>query len=84
MAGHGPIGEAPGLQDEEFSSGRSAVRIASVAAMAGVLFGYDSAVINGAVKAIEAQFHINDFTLGVAVASALLGAAFGAVTARRR
>jgi MFS transporter, SP family, sugar:H+ symporter len=83
MAGHGPIGEAPGLRDEEFSSGRSAVRIASVAAMAGLLFGYDSAVINGAVKAIQAQFHINDFTLGVAVASALLGAAFGAVTAGR-
>ncbi|MUL49643.1 sugar porter family MFS transporter [Mycobacterium sp. CBMA293] len=81
---HGPIGdEASAIFDDEFDSGRSAVRIASVAALGGLLFGYDSAVINGAVKSIQEHFLIDDRTLGLAVASALLGAAVGAMTAGR-
>ncbi len=84
MAGQGPVEQVgAGSADEEFSSGRSAVRIASVAALGGLLFGYDSAVINGAVAAIQDQFGIGDAVLGFAVASALLGAAVGAVTAGR-
>ncbi len=80
---HGPIGDDTSaiFDDEEFASGRSAVRIASVAALGGLLFGYDSAVINGAVSAIEVQFGIGGFKLGFAVAAALLGAALGAMTA---
>ncbi|MBV9516084.1 MAG: sugar porter family MFS transporter [Mycobacteriaceae bacterium] len=69
--------------DDEFASGRSAVRIASVAALGGLLFGYDSAVINGAVDSIQKHFAIDNAALGFAVASALLGAALGAVTAGR-
>jgi SP family sugar:H+ symporter-like MFS transporter len=65
------------------SSVRNAVRVASVAALGGLLFGYDSAVINGAVGAIQDEFHISDAALGFAVAAALLGAAVGAVTAGR-
>ena len=84
MAGHGPVDDSPSVfEDDDFVSGRSAVRIASVAALGGLLFGYDSAVINGAVKSIQEHFHINDASLGFAVASALLGAALGAVTAGR-
>jgi MFS family permease len=48
-----------------------------------LLFGYDSAVINGAVQAIQDDFGINNASLGFAVASALLGAAAGAMTAGR-
>jgi sugar porter (SP) family MFS transporter len=59
------------------------VRIASVAALGGLLFGYDSAVINGAVASIQGHFGIGDASLGFAVASALLGAAAGAMTAGR-
>ena len=82
---HGPVhGGTPSSNDDEhFSSGRSAVRIASVAALGGLLFGYDSAVINGAVDAIQGHFAIDNATLGFAVASALLGAAVGALTAGR-
>jgi SP family sugar:H+ symporter-like MFS transporter len=69
--------------DSETSSGRSAVKIASVAALGGFLFGYDSAVINGAVSAIGDQFDVSSGVLGFAVASALLGAAAGALTAGR-
>jgi SP family sugar:H+ symporter-like MFS transporter len=59
--------------------GRVAV-IAGTAALGGFLFGYDSAVINGAVTAIQAEFSLSAGELGFTVASALLGAAVGAWT----
>ncbi|NLI85192.1 MAG: sugar porter family MFS transporter [Propionibacterium sp.] len=59
-------------------TGGSVVLIASVAALAGFLFGYDSAVINGATEAIRSQFGVGPGPLGFAVASALIGAALGA------
>jgi len=86
MAGQGgPVGDSPEIfaEGQEFNSGGSAVKIASVAALGGLLFGYDSAVINGAVSSIEKTFNIGSATLGFAVASALLGAALGAMTAGR-
>ena len=57
--------------------------MATVAALGGFLFGYDSAVINGAVSAIGEVFNVESTTLGFAVASALLGAAAGAMLAGR-
>lgn len=54
------------------------LRITIVAAFGGFLFGYDSAVINGAVSAIQEEFGVAPGPLGFAVASALLGAAAGA------
>lgn len=83
---HGPVGgdDASFLDDDSgFSSGRTAVRIAAVAALGGLLFGYDSAVINGAVSSIQEDFGIGNAELGFAVASALLGAAADAMTAGR-
>jgi sugar porter (SP) family MFS transporter len=83
MAGQGPPVDdsSSAITDEDFSSGRTAIRIASVAALGGLLFGYDSAVINGAVDSIQEDFGIGNAELGFAVASALLGAAAGAMTA---
>src|SRR6478752_1774281 len=83
MAGQGPpVDDSSSvISDEDFSSGGTAVRIASVAALGGLLFGYDSAVINGAVDSIQSDFGIGNTELGFAVASALLGAAAGAMTA---
>ncbi len=81
---HGPVGDsASGVDYEETEHSGRVIRIASVAALGGLLFGYDSAVINGAVSAIEDEFGVGGFKLGFAVASALLGAAAGAVTAGR-
>ncbi|KLU08185.1 sugar porter family MFS transporter [Kocuria sp. SM24M-10] len=54
------------------------LRISIIAAFGGFLFGYDSAVINGAVSAIQEEFGVSPGPLGFAVASALLGAAAGA------
>jgi SP family sugar:H+ symporter-like MFS transporter len=79
---HGSFSEQASIYDDaDTGSGRSAVRIASVAALGGFLFGYDSAVINGAVAAVEDRFDVAPGALGFAVASALLGAAAGALTA---
>jgi len=83
MAGQGPMADEPSVIDDDEFSGRGAVRIAAVAALGGFLFGYDSAVINGAVSSIQGYFGINNASLGFAVASALLGAAAGAMTAGR-
>lgn len=54
------------------------VFIAAAAAMGGFLFGYDSAVINGAVTGIQHHFAVGSNQTGFAVAAALLGSAVGA------
>jgi MFS transporter, SP family, sugar:H+ symporter len=61
----------------------SAVRFASVAAIGGLFFGYDISVTNRAVKALQVTFHIGNAVLGFAAASAVMGAAVGAVLAGR-
>ena len=59
------------------STGRT-VLVSATAALGGFLFGYDTAVINGAVNAVGEAFHPTGFVLGLAVAIALIGAAIGA------
>src|SRR5919206_5326001 len=69
---------------ERFEPGEShgaVTRAAATAALGGFLFGYDSAVINGAVTAIGSRFDTSAGVLGFAVSSALIGAAVGAFTA---
>ena len=56
------------------------VFIAAAAALGGFLFGYDSAVINGAVTGIQHDFKVGSGTTGFMVAAALPGAAAGALT----
>jgi MFS transporter, SP family, sugar:H+ symporter len=53
-------------------------RVAASAAMGGFLFGFDTAVINGAVDAIKDWSHAAPWLLGFSVAGALLGSAIGA------
>ncbi|MEU3304325.1 MULTISPECIES: sugar porter family MFS transporter [unclassified Streptomyces] len=57
--------------------------IAAAAAMGGFLFGYDSAVINGAVVAIRDRFDVGSEALAQVIAAALIGCAIGAATAGR-
>ncbi|WP_031159595.1 sugar porter family MFS transporter [Streptosporangium roseum] len=54
------------------------VFITAAAALGGFLFGYDSAVINGAVTGIRTHFGVGPVQIGVVVAIALLGSALGA------
>jgi MFS transporter, SP family, sugar:H+ symporter len=64
------------------STGRT-VLVTATAALGGFLFGYDTAVINGAVKAVGEFYHASPFVLGLAVAAALIGCAIGAWFAGR-
>ncbi|WP_210572050.1 sugar porter family MFS transporter [Streptomyces sp. GESEQ-4] len=57
--------------------------ITAAAAMGGFLFGYDSAVINGAVEAIRDRYDIGSAALAQVIAIALIGCAVGAATAGR-
>jgi MFS transporter, SP family, sugar:H+ symporter len=57
------------------------ILIASTAAMGGFLFGFDTAVINGAVLALQSTFHSTAWITGLAVSLALLGSAAGAIAA---
>ncbi|MEV6977220.1 sugar porter family MFS transporter [Kitasatospora sp. NPDC093806] len=59
------------------------VFISAAAAMGGFLFGYDSAVINGAVTGIQKHFGVGNGETAFVVAIALLGSAAGAVAAGR-
>lgn len=76
---HGPLpgaGDAGPVVEEKYHTGR-VLRMAIVAALGGFLFGFDSAVVNGAVDALKVKFDIGDI-IGFVVAVALLGSAVGA------
>ncbi|WP_242113044.1 sugar porter family MFS transporter [Luteimonas aquatica] len=60
------------------ASNARVIAIASVAALGGFLFGFDTAVINGAVDAIRGDFRLDAALIGFAVSCALLGSALGA------
>jgi SP family arabinose:H+ symporter-like MFS transporter len=52
-----------------------------VAALGGLLFGFDTAVISGATSALTQTFQLTPFLLGVTVFSALFGTVLGAMLA---
>lgn len=54
--------------------------VACVAALGGLLFGYDIGIISGALLFIENDFPLTPFLTGVVVSSILIGAVFGAGT----
>jgi len=54
---------------------------AAGAALGGLLFGFDTAVISGTTQAVQARFGLGDAALGFTVASALIGTVVGALAA---
>jgi MFS transporter, SP family, xylose:H+ symportor len=50
-----------------------------VAALGGLLFGFDTAVISGTTEALTSVFRLTSFSLGFTVASALVGTILGSV-----
>lgn len=76
MAHGAPVLSADGPA-ETYRTGR-VVRLASTAAMGGFLFGFDSAVINGANTAIAATFDLGSGLMALVVSIALIGSAVGA------
>ena len=57
-------------------------RSALIAALGGLLFGFDTAVISGAIGSLKKEFFLNDWWLGFTVASTLIGTVLGAATAQ--
>ena len=62
-------------------TGSPLVLVTLVAATGGFLFGYDTAVINGANQYLKAHFELNPAQEGIAGASAILGCIPGAMCA---
>ena len=61
----------------------TAFRSATVAALGGFLFGFDTAVISGVESAIQQLWTLDEFSHGFTVASALLGTVIGSLVAGR-
>lgn len=62
-------------------SNRPVVLSALVAALGGLLFGFDTAVISGTTESLQREFSLDEFRLGFAVTAALIGTIVGAFTA---
>jgi MFS transporter, SP family, sugar:H+ symporter len=77
-----PSSASGGLVGGGAETGR-VVLVAAVAAIGGFLFGFDTAVINGAVGAVQEHFNVGPVRLGLSVSAALLGSALGAIIAGR-
>jgi SP family xylose:H+ symportor-like MFS transporter len=54
-----------------------------IAALGGLLFGFDTAVISGTTEALATVHQLSEFWLGFTVASALIGTIVGALAAGR-
>ena len=61
------------------SSKKYAFFVSLTAALGGFLFGFDTAVISGAERAIQEVWQLSDWTHGLAIASALYGTVIGAL-----
>ena len=59
------------------------IRSAIVAAVGGLIFGFDTAVISGANAALKVQFNLDDGGLGATVAIATVGTIIGALLGGR-
>jgi sugar porter (SP) family MFS transporter len=57
------------------------VKSTIVAALGGLLFGFDTAVIAGTTRALTETYHLSPRSLGLTVAAALLGTILGAMFA---
>jgi MFS transporter, SP family, sugar:H+ symporter len=57
------------------------ILISGAAALGGFLFGFDTAVVNGAIIALTKAFNAGSWLTGLAVSLALLGSALGAFSA---
>jgi SP family arabinose:H+ symporter-like MFS transporter len=56
-------------------------RIALIGAISGLLFGFDTAVINGALLSLRAHFGLSEIQIEFAASSLLYGCLFGAMAA---
>src|ERR1035437_2372496 len=72
------------LHQKRLSGTLYLVVISSVAALGGLLFGYDTAVISGAIGLLQSHFSLGAAAAGWAASSALAGCVLGSVVADRK
>ena len=68
----------PGNREPDQGSVGYVVVLALVAALGGLLFGYDTAVISGAIGFLEKRFDLDELMKGWALSCALIGCIIGA------
>ena len=66
------------MNEAQKGSARYLYLPAAVAAIGGLLFGFDTAVINGAIVFLKSQFSLSDSQTEIAASSLLLGCVVGA------
>ncbi len=71
----------PPLGADDTRATMAIVLSAAGAALGGLLFGFDTAVISGATQALQLRFALTDASLGFTVASALIGTVVGSLVA---
>lgn len=74
------MSEADSTSDEAAPSSRFIVVLAIIAALGGLLFGYDTGVISGALLFLRGQFHLGPTMQGAVTGIVLAGALIGAIT----
>jgi MFS transporter, SP family, major inositol transporter len=72
---------APGTKSEAYK--RFLIRITVISTLGGLLFGYDTGVISGALLYMRDDLSLTSFWEGFVVSSLLFGAAFGALIGGR-
>ncbi len=55
------------------------LRICAIAALGGILFGYDTSVISGAISPLQEYFHLSPAQTGWAVSNVVIGCMVGAI-----
>ena len=75
--------DSPSLDGVKPSFNLYLLGCAFAAALGGLLFGFDTAVISGTTDALRSNFALSDGMLGFTVASALIGTILGSIGAGR-
>jgi SP family arabinose:H+ symporter-like MFS transporter len=71
----------PAINDTSGNSSAFVMKVSFVAALGGLLFGYDTAVIAGVIGYLQKRFELSPIMTGWAASSAIWGCAFGAMMA---
>lgn len=74
-------GQAKLVLPEQSINKKFIALVSFVAALGGLLFGFDTAIISGTIPYISAYFKLNEYMLGWSVSSILVGCAAGALLA---